>query len=555
MTNSIRSESLSLKLSGHNTQTFHLSGTDSQPDLEKGEPTPVAVISEARPEVFKSGLQELTVVIICTFAVAAVSLSSGCYQMSLLSVGTYFDVNGGQLTWAIGSNSLAVGAFLLLSGGIADAFGRKNSLIVSMFLYCVFNLITGFMESFISLCVMRALIGVVISTATPAAAGILGSSYGPSKRKNRVMACFAAGAPLGFIGGLVAGGIAAQFLSWRAVHYFLAIVYIIFVVLIYFLVPQDKTLNKKEVLHQLKALDYTGALLIVSSFTLIVFSLTQVDVTQEKWNTLYIIACLVLGIAILGGFVAYEIYIPENPLLVVELWQNRNFVLAVVCIGFCWIDFNSIVTYYGTMYFQYVKGYSPLHTTVVTIPMSITGILVNLFAAFTLHIIPGRFLMIFGIFCFLASCLIWATMDYYRTYWTGPFICYVLAVIGGDLCYNVVNMVALSSVSNDLQSRAAGTFNTFIQLAASIGLGVSSAIVSAKYPEIGTPEGYANTHGLFDAYKNAYWFGAGCAGAALVLSLFLKVGTAGDQKDADRDARLQTRAEREKGAASETASF
>ncbi|ODQ78573.1 hypothetical protein BABINDRAFT_162780 [Babjeviella inositovora NRRL Y-12698] len=505
-----------------------------------------AEISEARPEVFTSAIQEYMVVMICTLAVAAASISGGCYQMSLEHTGKYFNINGGLLTWAIGANSLAVGAFLLLSGGVADAFGRKNSLIISIILYSVFNLITGFMQSFISLCIFRAFIGIFVSAATPASAGILGASYSPSKRKNRVMACFAAGAPLGYIAGLIVGGIATEYLSWRACHYFLAIVYIFLAPLIYFYVPQDATLDRKTVIAKLKSLDYFGAFLIISSFTLIVFSLTQVDVTQEKWNTLYIIACLVLGIVILGCFVVYEIYIPEDPLLVVELWKNRNFVIAVVCMGFCWMDFNAVLTYYATLYFQYIKDYSPLHTTAVAMPMGVAGVMVNVFAGLTLHLIPGRLLMMASTLSFLAAAIIWATMGYDRSYWSGPFISYVLSVIGADLAYNVVNMVSLSSVAKHLQSRAAGTFNTFIQLSASIGLGVSSAIVSATYPAFGTPEGYANKLGLFKSFKNAYWFGAGCAGAALVLSCFLQVGTAGDQKDAERDAKLQAKAERER---------
>ncbi|CDK24794.1 unnamed protein product [Kuraishia capsulata CBS 1993] len=480
-----------------------------------------------RPKAFRSTFHEVIVVVILSLAPAASSLANGAYQMSMPETTSHFGISGGSMAWASGSVFLGSGSFVLLLGGLADALGRKNSMMIGYAGYAIFALIGGFMDNFIALCVMRGLQGMSVAAGTPAAAGLLGSTYRSGQRKNRVMACFSAGAPIGNCVGFTVGGICTQLISWRAIHFFMTILYGSLAVAAFFFVPRDRAIDWENSLNILKKMDITGAFLSMAGFTLLAFSLTEGDAADKGWKTPYVIALLIIGVLLIVALGVYESYIPEKPLIPMQIWKSKDFTITMLIVAMGWIEFYGVFTYFGMQYFEKVLGYSPLKTTACFLTMTIVGVAANIVVALTFHLMSGRMFMIIGTLGFLGGAIVWETLDMHRSYWLGPFWAFTLSVIGGDITYNVANMVTLSSVSRELQSSAAGVFNTVIQFAGVIGLAISSAVVGARNPYYGTPEQYDHIPELFDGFKNAYLLAIGCGSVAVFLSCFLKVGKSG----------------------------
>lgn len=480
---------------------------------------------EQRPPIFETATSEYITVIMCMFAPASSSLAGSAYQVLLTETSEYFNVNGGMLTWCVSSVVLANGACLLLMGGVADAFGRKNAIMIGFSGYALFSLIGGFMHNYILLCIFRALQGASVACSTPAAAGFLGSAYKDSKRKNLVMSVLGMGAPVGGGAGYFIAGVCAVALNWRATQYFLAIIYGIMVVLVFFFMPNDRNnFSWDKARHIFKSLDYGGALLSLSAFTLICFSLTQVDSVPDGWNTPYIIALLVTGVCLIGVFVLYELYVTSNPLMPMELFKSKNFCLCMIIASLSWMTFYSVLSYNAVIYFEQIRGYSAIITACLFLTQPVAGILVNLFAGLTMHLIPGKILMLMGALGFLLSTIIWGTNSIHRNYFLGPFWAFIFAVVGADLIYNISNRTTLSSLPRELQSRGAGTFNTIIQLSSSVSLGICSTILKAKFPAYGTPEQNDDLLGLFNATKYTYYYGMGITATTIIVSLFLKIG-------------------------------
>lgn len=101
-------------------------------------------------------------------------------------------------------SSLTSGAFLLTFGKLADMFGRKVLFIIGMAGYTFSLLIAGFANNAIYMDVFSGIIGLFAAAVVPPAVGVLGATYEkPSKRKNLAFACFSAGNPLGFVGGMI----------------------------------------------------------------------------------------------------------------------------------------------------------------------------------------------------------------------------------------------------------------------------------------------------------------------------------------------------------------
>ncbi|VEU24346.1 DEKNAAC105648 [Brettanomyces naardenensis] len=491
---------------------------------------------EQRPPVFKSTFREVVCVIFCTFAPAAAVMASTCFQTSLLVTSDFFNIQGGQLTWIVNSVVLANGACLLLMGGVADALGRRNSLLIGYFSYALFSLICGFMNNFILLCLFRAFMGASVACATPAAAGFLSSTYKDSKRKNMAMSMFAIGAPVGGACGFFIAGVCIAALNWRAVQFFLTILFGILAIGVALYMPQDETrMNWSRAKQIFKHLDYGGSFLSLAAFTLICFSLTQVDAAPDRWRTPYIPALLVVGIVLIPIFVVYEIYIPSQPIMPMVLYKSYNFDLCMIIAGLSFLNFQGMLNYYSVFYFEIIRGYSAIITACCMLPQPIAGMCVNIFAGLTMHKISGRILTMIGCLGFLTATIIWGTLPMERNYFLGPFFACCVCVIGADLIYNVSNRCCLNLVAKEYQSRAASTFNTIINLASSLGLGISSTIVTSKYPPYGTAQQGENLQELWHAVKYVYFFGIALEGTCLILSFFLKIGVVGANPATDSE--------------------
>ncbi|KAF5102565.1 hypothetical protein D0Z00_000275 [Geotrichum galactomycetum] len=484
--------------------------------------------SNERPDIFHSTCSEIICVLMLTMAPVTATVSVGGLQIGLEKIGSTFDVDSATLSWALSSFALASGSFFLFFGGIADIFGRRVIVISSFIFYAIFSLIAGFMKNFVAFCILRALQGMASAASIPAAVGILGAAYKPGPRKNKVMATFAAGAPIGFIIGIISGGICTQFLSFRAVLWFYAILWSIFSIIAWFVIPQTKNdvpLTKDHVLKGLHNIDYGGTFLAIAGFTLFVFALSQAEAAPQQWKTPYIIALLIVGIVLIGLFMVYEKYVPSNPLMPMSLWTTSwQFPLCMLIMAANWMNFTGTLSYYGTLYFQVIREASPILTTAYFIPQAIAGMTVNFIVALTLHRIPGKILMLIATVAFLASALLWAFIPIDIIYWAIPFPALILVVVGADVGYNVANMMTLTSVPKSMQSSAAGVFNTILQLSTAIGLAASSAVASGVSSTFDEP---LTKPQILKSYHAAFYFAVAVAGCSVIACLFLKVGTYG----------------------------
>lgn len=174
-------------------------------------------------------------------------------------------------------NSLASGAFLLTFGKLADMFGRKSLFIIGMAGFTLALLVAGFATNAIYMDVFSGILGLFAAAVVPPAVGALGAVYEkPSKRKNLAFACFSAGNPLGFVGGMIISGVASHEYNWRASFWALAVVYAIFTALTIWTVPPDGFARTPLSMKEFQRFDLLGTALIIVGFAFFSSSLSYV---------------------------------------------------------------------------------------------------------------------------------------------------------------------------------------------------------------------------------------------------------------------------------------
>ncbi|KAF4536093.1 Aminotriazole resistance protein [Lasiodiplodia theobromae] len=476
---------------------------------------------EARPDVFSSTVQEILFVSVATMAISMSSLLNGAITVLTSQVQDELNMTTAELTWLAGSSSLASGAFLLFFGRLADLFGRKTLFIGSMALFAVFAIAAGFSKTPLQLDILNGVMGLMSAAAVPPAQGMLGNIYQrPSKRKNKVFACFSAGNPMGFVFGSIFSGIAVQLFNWRASFFLLAIIYVVIVAIALFSVPVDHTQKETMSLQAVKKFDIVGTILTVAGIGMFSGALSLGSDAPQGWKTPYVLALLIIGAFLIVAFVFWEQWC-AYPLVPMSIWRDRDFSLVITVLLLGFLAFP-IMAFWIALFMQKIKHYSALLVAVHMLPMAIGGIIVNVIAGLIMHRVSNTLLMAVGATAYVASFLLMGLQHADSSYWAFIFPGLLLAVVGADFEFCVANMYVMSSLPPQQQSIAGGIFQTVTKLCVTIGMGISTAIFDAVVARGTATSGYFANDPI-EPYAATFLYCAGIAAVGIPLCAFLKI--------------------------------
>lgn len=163
-------------------------------------------------------------------------------------------------------------------------------------------------------------------------------------------------------------------------------------------------------------------------------------------------------------------------------------------------------------------GYSIMYTALAFVPMAAGGVVLATVGGFTLHLLPGRILLIISGMGSVASVLLFALIPEGGSYWAWILPAMLGCTIGIDIAYNVTSVFITTNIPQKHQGAAGALINSLVFLPISLFLGLAD-VVAASYERKGD----------MASYKAAFWFGTGCAAFALVLFCFIDTGKAESQ--------------------------
>lgn len=194
-------------------------------------------------------------------------------------------------------------------------YGRKTILCIGLAWLSVWTLAIGFGASFIQLTIFRGLQGIGAAMTVPSAIGII-SAYFTGTDRTRALSIYASSGTIGFCAGLLFGGFLTSSLGWRYIFYLIVIITGLLGVLGAIVIPKDVAPDHKP------KMDYVGCFLSTSGLILLQFVLSSGG--DYGWSTPFIIALLVIAVALLVAFVVFQKFI-SYPIMPLSLWKLRNF--------------------------------------------------------------------------------------------------------------------------------------------------------------------------------------------------------------------------------------
>ena len=454
------------------------------------------------------------VLVVVAIAQLMVVLDSTIVNIALPSAQRALGFPNSDRQWVVTAYALAFGSLLLVGGRLGDMFSRKRVFITGLAGFALASALGGAAVSFGMLVAARALQGAFGAILAPSALGTLVSSFQDPRERGRAFGVFGSVAAGGGAVGLILGGALTQYLSWRYTLYVNLVFAAIAITgaLVYIRSTRPATRPR---------MDWPGAILACAGLFLIVFGFSHAE--TAGWTAPLTIGSLIVGVLVLAGFVLAEARV-SHPLLPLHVILDRTRGGAYVAVFLSGIAIFGVFLFL-TYYMQLIKGFSPLNTGLLFLPL-IGCILIssNLSSIVLLPRAGPRALIASGMLLGVIGMIYLTRLTVTSSYLSGVLPALLVMGLGFGMIFAPAINTATAGVRREDSGVASALVNTMQQVGGSIGTSALSTIAltaTTSYLVAHHTGALAQTIAAVHGYTLAFAVSAGLFGLGVILAITL----------------------------------
>lgn len=443
-------------------------------------------------------------------AVLSVSLLILCGLLTETAVNIAFPtlmeeygVNASAVQWLTTGKMLVVAMITPISAYLKRRFKTRPLFLVSGGTFLIGCLMGAFAWNFEVLVVSALVQGLGIGVALPMVFNLILEQVPPAKTGTMMgiaSLIMAAGPAL----GPTFGGIVVTVLGWRAIFALMVPLTVLS------LLGGGLTIQQKTPPSALK-LDGVGALLVMAGFFLLVYGMTGLESLAE--HTVQVVLCLAGGILALAAFCLHATRSRE-PLVHLTVFRSPVFswhLLSYIFMQIVFLGFSFVLS----NYLQVVCGASAFLTGLCLLPGAMGQAILSICSGMILDRYGAKAPIYVGsVLAILGSGLFFAAGAHLSI--PAVVACYIITEVGLGCTYGNTMTHALQNIGAGEHSDGNAVFNTFGQLAGSMGTSISAVILTVFQKDLG---GAALTQATA---TGAHWI-FGLFLALLVLNLVFQV--------------------------------
>ena len=405
------------------------------------------------------------------------------------------------LEWTVSAYILTFAVLLLTGSALGDRFGRRKLFVAGLVLFTAASAACGLSTSAAELITARAVQGAGAAVIMPLAVAQLGAAF-PPRERGRAMGLSAgiiglATAAGPFVGGVVAQGLAWQWLFWVNVPVGL-------------LVVVGVLLTMSETHGPRARLDLVGVLLTTGGVFGLVWALVRGN--DAGWLAGETLASLGGGVVLVAGFVLWERR-TAAPMLPMRFFGNRAFTAGNFA------SFTLTASLYGLLfflaqYYQQVLHYGPFGAGTRMLPFSATLLVFGPVSGRLSDRFGERRLVSGGLALTALGLVVIALQAGPDASWPAMIPALVVTGTGLSTAIPPVQKAVVGAVRPQEIGQASGAFSMLRQFGGLFGTAVAVAVFAAS-------GGYASAKEFSDGFTAAMAVGASFAGAGAVVALLL----------------------------------
>ncbi|MFI1967876.1 MFS transporter [Streptomyces cinnamoneus] len=374
-----------------------------------------------------------------------------------------------ELEWAVNSYTLVFAGILFTAGLLGDRLGRKKVLLFGMVVFGVGSVFSALAGSPTELITFRALMGFGGAFVMPTTLAIIMNVFERDEQP-KAIGIWAGAVGLAIAIGPITGGVLLEHFWWGSVFLVNVPVVITAVTAMVILIPDSRDPRPGR-------LDPFGVVLSVVGLVLLVYGIIKggqlADFTDPE-----VYGTVGGGLLVLTLFVVHERR-SDHPSLDVRYFRNPAFSAAVTSIALVFFALMG-VTFFIVFYTQSVRGYTPLQSGMLMLPVAAS----QMFFAPRARLVVERFGA--RAVCTCGMLLIATTMAGLGLLGrdTPIWVLEVLFFFQGAAMAHIMPPATVSimqSLPREKAGSGSAVNNTFRQVGGALGVAVLGSVLSTTY--------------------------------------------------------------------------
>jgi EmrB/QacA subfamily drug resistance transporter len=403
-----------------------------------------------------------------------------------------------SLEWVVTSYNLTFAVLLLTAAALGDRFGRRRVFVGGLAVFTLASVACALSPNVATLIAFRALQGAGAAAVLPLSLTLISTTFPPAQR-GRAMGLYLGLTGLAtfsgpFIGGVVAEGLAWQWIFWLNLPIGLAAIGL-------------ATRRIDESRGPRRRFDLVGVALVTAGAFGVVWALVRGN--RAGWISAEVLGALGLGLVLLTGFVRWE-QRTAAPMLAMRFFRHRAFATANPA--------NALVfaSLYGTLfflaqYFQFVLGDGPLRAGLRLMPWTATLMICAPIAGRLVDTYGERTFVVGGLLLQTLGAGWIATVSGHDPSYLEVLPALVVGGIGLTMAMPAAQKAVVGAVPPAEIGQASGVFMMLRIFGGVLGIAVTVAIFAAA-------GGYASVGDFADGFRAAMYTVAGFAFAGMLIA-------------------------------------
>mgnify|MGYP003441192770 CR=1 FL=1 len=417
-----------------------------------------------------------------------------------------------SLQWLVSAYVLSLAALLILSGALADRFGRKRILIIGNVVMVIGAVVCALSPDVAMLIAGRVVQGIGSALIAPAGLALLTAAFPAMSKRAIAVMWWTTFGTVSLAAGPILGGLLVNSAGWQSVFWAGVPLGAVAIVLAAVLLTESKSATPSR-------FDPVGQVLLTLALATLAFVL--IEGVHLGWGSPAIIAGSLVVVVSFAALIAYEQKHP-HPLVPVSLFRNRPFTTALSTAVLGYLALAGLL-FLNTFSLQSARGLDPMSAGLLTLPLAVGAtIAAQLSGSLVAKGRSREILLLSGALIAAASLALWAT-EHAALWWViAPYFAFGLGV---GFISDPISVTALSTLPTSKAGLASSLISTANQVGQMLGIAAAGTLLALA---AGTSETTA-----FDAMGGWVWGMLAACGAG-VLRLNLRKPRSSKLVDASR---------------------
>jgi EmrB/QacA subfamily drug resistance transporter len=440
-----------------------------------------------------------------------VLLDDTAVSVALPSIQRQLGFNFSALEWIVNAYTLAIAAFTLLAGHLADRRGARSIFLLGLAIFIAGSLVSGLASSVSLLIVSRSVQGLGAALIGPTSLSLIATAF-PDHRRGTALGIWA-GVSASALGiGPVIGALITDGLGWNWI-FLLNVPLGIFA---WFLAR--RILPRPPTPRPAGGLDLLGAAL--SGLVLLSLLLALNQAGASGWGAPEVIGLLMGSAVLLALFLIREQRTP-SPIVDLSMFKNRLFTGANVVTLISTAVMCSLF-FFLALYLQTIVGLSAVASGLTLLPLTLTIIVVSPIAGRLTDKLGAHLPIVVGM-ALLAAGLLGMSRLSVNANTSTLMLWLALTGLGIGIARTPTTATALGNTETNAYGTAAGVFNTSQATGLALGISLMGVILTSFRPQVAfLRETSASHHAAFLAgFSTALIVNAGLAAFASLFALIV----------------------------------